>query len=97
MNSFDATHEDTATCGPYPHGHLFEVEAWGDKDLAEPLAVVVSELHNRQLAKMMNGGSQTGDGIARWVLERLMVTNPEVDGVSVAFRAHKFTVERERR
>ena len=95
--SFDSTHEDTATCGPYPHGHLFNVEAWGEKDLTEPLNTIVGELDNRQLGRMMNGGSQTGEGIARWLLERLMVTNPEVDGVSVAFRRRKFTVERERR
>lgn len=94
---FDSTHEDSEACGPYPHGHLFNVEAWGEKDLAEPLFVVVGELHNRTLVRMMNGGSQTGPGIARWILERLMVTNPEVDGVSVAFGRRKYSVTRERR
>jgi len=84
-------------CGPYPHGHLFNVEAWGEKNLDEPLMAIVGELHNRTLVRMMNGGSQTGEGIARWILDRLMTTNPEVDGVSVAFGHWKFTVERERR
>lgn len=95
--AFDSTHEDAEMCGPYPHGHAFAVEAWGEKDLAGPLDVIVSELHNRTLVKMMNGGSQTGEGVARWILDRLMVTNPEVDGVSVAFGRRKFMVTRERR
>jgi len=94
--TFESSHSHP-DCGPYPHGHLFAVEAFGEKNLDEPLMAVVSELDHRELGRMMNGGSQSGEGIARWILERLMVTNPEVDGVSVGFGRWKFTVTRERR
>ena len=94
--TFDSSHED-AECSPYPHGHTFLVEAFGEKDVSEPLMEIIGELDLRNLGRMMNGGSQDGEGIARWILDRLMVTNPEVDGVSVAFRRRKYTVTRERR
>ena len=94
--AFDASHEDSQ-CSGYAHGHRFEVEAWGEKDLREPLDEVVSELDGRTLGRMLNGGGQDGHSIARWLLERLMVTNPEVDGASVAFGRRKFSVTRERR
>lgn len=94
--SFDASHEHPE-CGPHRHGHLFRVKAWGPKDVEEGLRDIIDELDLRDLGRMMNGGSQSGHGIASWILERLLVVNPEVDGVSVAFRDREFTVIRERR
>lgn len=94
--TFDSSHEHPE-CGPYPHGHQFAVEAWGEKDLTAPLFAILEELHLRNLSRMLNGGSQSGDGIAAWIMERLLVTNPEVDGVTVGYLNKQFTVIRERR
>jgi hypothetical protein len=93
---FDASHED-AGCSPYPHGHTFSVTAEGSKDMEDALAAIVAELHLRDLGRMLNGGAQYPGALAAWFLDRLMVTNPEIDRVTVSFMDRFAIVERERR
>lgn len=93
---FDASHEDVG-CSPYVHGHTFVVSATGTKDLEEALESIIQEVHLRELGRMLNGGAQYPGALAAWFLERLMVTNPEVDSVTVSFMDRAATAERERR
>jgi hypothetical protein len=96
QKTFDASHEDSG-CGPYPHGHTFTVSARGPKDMEESLEVIVSELHLRDLGRMLNGGAQYPGALAAWFLERLIVTHPEIWSVTVSFMDRFAIAERERR
>ena len=94
--TFDASHED-AGCSPHPHGHTFSVTANGPKDMEQALEDIVTELHLRDLGRMLNGGAQYPGALASWFMERLLATNPEIHWVTVSFMDKFATVERERR
>jgi hypothetical protein len=97
QRTFDSSHEDEA-CSPYLHGHTFVVEAESERvDLGETLAAIVSELHLRHLSHMLNGGSQTCQGLAAWFMERVLTADGTVDRVTVSFLDRSATVTRERR
>jgi 6-pyruvoyl-tetrahydropterin synthase len=74
----------------HPHGHTYFVEATSvsqlnsvDWALPDKLESIVGELHERNLEDMMRGGSTDLDGIARWILERLMSSVPSIVEVTV--------------
>lgn len=85
--TFGSTHRDPAE-GPHLHGHTFHVSATetgsdiGD-ELGADLRMVVAELHLRSLDDMLVGGSQTLDGIAAWLMERLLLRHPGLSIVEV--------------
>lgn len=81
---FGSTHLDAAE-GPHLHGHTFHVSItelgteYGLRgDLEADLQTVVAELNLRDLREMLVGGSQTLDGIAAWVMERLLLNHPRI-------------------
>lgn len=87
--TFASTHLEPSE-GPYLHGHTFSV--WvtelGTIDtlpmtLGPDLRALVSELDHRHLADMLTGGSQTLDGIATWIMERLLGRHPRIVRVEV--------------
>jgi 6-pyruvoyl-tetrahydropterin synthase len=95
--TFDSSHEDES-CSKYVHGHQFLVEAESQRDdIEQNLKTIIEELHLRQLGRMLNGGSQTVDGLAAWFMERLLVVDPTVENVRVGFLDHEAKVVRERR
>ena len=87
--TFGSTHR-LSTEGPHLHGHTFHVSAtetaldsdMGD-DLPGDLRAIVGELHLRSLDDMLIGGNQTLDGIAAWLMERLLVRHPGLSIVEV--------------
>jgi 6-pyruvoyl-tetrahydropterin synthase len=84
--SFDATHNDPLET-QHLHGHRFEVEVSEQTEvtskLREHLAEVCRELHLRSLDEMLTGGSQTGQGIASWILERLLINHPKITRIEL--------------
>jgi hypothetical protein len=97
IQSFDSSHEDES-CSPWPHGHTYTVSASSERaDIGSTLREIISELHLRNLGKMLNGGSQTIDGLAAWFMERILTIDPTVDSVTVTFMDRLATVTRERR
>lgn len=86
-DSFASTHVDPDE-GPHLHGHSFHVsvtELGNDAGVRDILAVhlsdVLSELHLHSLDDMLTGGSQKLDGIAAWVMERLLINHPRITKV----------------
>ena len=86
---FDATHLDPI-CGAYIHGHRFWVKATeqgtdaGVKtDLPVDLRTVLLELDRHPLGDMLVGGAQTLDGLAAWIMERLLSRRPRLTEVVV--------------
>ena len=79
--SFDATHSDPLET-PHLHGHHFVVEVTEQTEVTTQivwnLQAICSELHLHQLSDMLVGGSQTGQGIASWILERLLINHPKI-------------------
>lgn len=84
--SFDATHNDPLETA-HLHGHHFEVEVTEQTEvntrILEHLADICSELHHHSLDEMLTGGSQTGQGIASWILERLLINHPKITKIEV--------------
>ena len=88
-DTFASTHRDPDE-GPHLHGHSFHVavtELGNDAGvrhvLTDHLSEVLSELHLHCLDDMLVGGSQTLDGIAAWVMERLLINHPRITNVEV--------------
>ncbi len=85
-DSFDATHNDPLE-SLHLHGHHFEVEVTEQTEvttkLQSNLANICAELHLHSLGDMLIGGSQTGQGIASWVMERLLINHPKITRVEV--------------
>lgn len=86
---FDSTHLEPDH-GPYVHGHRFWVSATEQgtdagvrTDLPADLRAVLLELDNHPLGDMLVGGAQTLDGIAAWVMERLLTRRPRLTDVQV--------------
>lgn len=79
--SFDATHNDPLE-SPHLHGHRFEVEVTEQTeistDILKNLVDICSELHHHSLDEMLTGGSQSGQGIASWIMERLLINHPKI-------------------
>lgn len=100
--SFNSTHEDVA-CSPHLHGHTFEVQVREEGTIAgimphlleTALDGILAELNGRPLGDMLYGGSQSLEGIAAWICERLLVTHPRVTAVSVRAGRRDALVERE--
>lgn len=87
---FASTHREPAE-GPHLHGHTFKVsatelgnDAGVRADTLLDLEAVLSELHLHNLDEMLLGGSQTLDGIAAWVMERLLNRHPRLVRVEVS-------------
>lgn len=83
--SFDATHYDEAETH-HLHGHHFTVEVTDLSEvssIASHLEDVCRELHLHRLDEMLVGGSQTGQGIASWIMERLLINHPKITRVEV--------------
>ena len=80
-SSFDATHQDLLE-SPHLHGHRFHVEVTEQTEVTtkvrESLEAVCAELHLHRLDEMLVGGAQTGQGIASWILERLLINHPKI-------------------
>ena len=86
---FDSTHLESA-CGPYLHGHRFYVKAHElgtdagvRTDLPADLRSVLLELDLHPLGEMLVGGVQTLDGVAAWIMERLLSRRPRLTEVEV--------------
>ena len=86
---FDSSHLDPA-CGTYVHGHRFWVKATEQgtdagvrSDLPADLRSVLLELDVHPLGDMLIGGAQTLDGIAAWIMERLLSRRPRLTEVEV--------------
>jgi hypothetical protein len=83
---FDATHHDPLE-SVHPHGHHFEVEVTEQTEVTtkilERLVDILSELHQHSLDDMLVGGSQTGQGIASWILERLLINHPKITRIEL--------------
>jgi hypothetical protein len=82
--TFASTHRDERE-GPHLHGHTYRVtavelanDAGVKLDLVTDLDDVLAELHLHDLDEMLYGGSQTLDGIAAWVMERLLTRHPRL-------------------
>lgn len=86
--SFDSTHYDTSE-SVHPHGHRFRVEVTEQTEVTtrirESLSAVCSELHLHELHDMLTGGSQSGQGIASWILERLLINHPKITRIEVSW------------
>ena len=84
--SFDATHNDPLET-KYLHGHHFEVEVTEQTEvntqIDQHLGLVRSELHLHSLDEMLIGGSQTGQGLASWILERLLINHPKITRIEL--------------
>lgn len=87
--TFASTHRLESE-GPHRHGHTFHVEATelGTEggvryDLHPDLASIVFELDLHDLDDMLVGGSQSLDGIAAWIMERLLLRHPRLTTVEV--------------
>ncbi len=87
---FASTHRDERE-GPHLHGHSFTVEvtelgndAGVRYDITDDLSAVLAELHRHNLDEMLVGGSQTLDGIASWVMERLLARHPRITKVELS-------------
>lgn len=99
--TFDATHRDDDE-SPHLHGHTFTVTVYEHLDamglcatLQEDLEAVVKPLHLHTLSDMLYGGSEKLDGIATWVMERLLMNHPRVFRSEVAISSTRAIVERE--
>lgn len=83
---FDATHHDPLESA-HPHGHHFIVEITEQTEVTtkilEHLVDIISELHHHSLDEMLTGGSQTGQGIASWILERLLINHPKITRIEL--------------
>lgn len=87
--TFSSSHLDP-THGQYLHGHTFRVKAIEQgtdsgvrDDLGTDLSSIVGELDMRPLGDMLVGGSQTLEGIAAWIMERLLSRHPKLTTVEV--------------
>jgi 6-pyruvoyl-tetrahydropterin synthase len=84
--SFDATHNDPLET-KYLHGHHFTVEVTEQTEvnskLLNHLEDVCAELHLHSLDEMLTGGSQTGQGIASWIMERLLISHPKITRIEL--------------
>lgn len=71
------------------HGHTYAVSVTAlitlsaDWTISADLRRLVGELNGRQLEDMMPGASVDLDGIALWVMERLLMAHSSVISVSV--------------
>lgn len=83
---FDSTHRDE-TESSHLHGHRFTVVVTEQTEvvtkLPDHLRAVLDELHLHSLDDMLIGGSQTGQGIAAWIMERLLINHPKVTSVEL--------------
>lgn len=98
--TFDATHSDEVE-SPYLHGHTFTVTVHELADasglcasLQQDLEQVVRPLHLHTLSEMLYGGKETLDGIATWVMERLLMNHPHIVRAEVATSSSRAIVER---
>lgn len=102
--TFSSTHDDI-TCSPHLHGHTFEVKVYEEGTIAgiaphlleTALDGILGELNGRPLGDMLYGGSQTLDGIAAWICERLLTTHPRVTMVIVTADRRSGVIERDLR
>lgn len=90
-STFDSTHRDERE-GLHLHGHTYRVtvtelgtDAGVKYDLHPDLRAVLDELDRKSLDDMLTGGSQTLDGIASWVMERLLGRHPRLVRVDISF------------
>lgn len=70
----------------FDHGHSYEVKVTSvslDHTLPAALAGIAAELHLKNLAKMMPGASTDLDGIAAWILERLILDHQGIVEIEV--------------
>ena len=102
--TFDATHYDPEREGPYIHGHTFHVTVTELNDMSgmcrtlpSDLTALVGELHRHKLSDMLTGGSETLDGIASWIMERLLLAHPKITAVEVSVEGLAALVTRELR
>lgn len=68
------------------HGHTYAVEVTAVKPdwlIPKDLRAIVAELDRRLLEDMMPGGSTDADGIALWIMERLLLAHQSVVQVAV--------------
>lgn len=87
---FASTHRDPSH-GPHLHGHTYTVsatelgnDAGVHDDLLLDLEAILAELHFHSLDDMLIGGSQALDGIAAWVMERLLTRHPRLVRVDLS-------------
>lgn len=85
---FAASHRDTKTCGPHPHGHTFHVTATeygglASTSLLEDLQEVVGELHQHSLDDMLPAVSQDLEAMSAWIMERLAMRHQGLTTVSM--------------
>jgi hypothetical protein len=85
-DSFDATHDDPLE-SIHLHGHHFDVEVHEQTEVTTKLQThlhdVCAELDRHVLGDMLIGGSQTGQGIASWIMERLLINHPKITRVEL--------------
>lgn len=81
---FASTHRDAAH-GPHIHGHTYVVtahelgnDAGVHREIQDDLKAILDELDMHNLDEMLIGGAQTADGIAAWIMERLLTRHPRL-------------------
>ena len=65
------------------------------KTIYDDLFSVTRDLHLHTLSDMLYGGSQTLDGIAAWICERLLMEHPRITQVTVSIPGSAGVVTRE--
>jgi len=100
--TFESTHFDPDREGPYIHGHTFTVSVIEQNDLTgmcrtlpADLKALAAELDRHKLSDMLYGGSETLDGVASWVMERLLLAHPRITSVDVSVEGLAGLVVRE--
>lgn len=105
---FDAGHRLPDGLCNRTHGHRYRVrvtalgyylpekgESYEWPQLDVDLQLIISELDKRDLNEMMHGANPSADGVALWIMERLVGSHPKITEVSVTdFAEHSVTIRR---
>lgn len=113
-HEFDAGHDridGLSTCQYDGHGHRWRVRvtvksaldprtglSYRVDELDDSLMTVIHELQGKHLGKMMPGAAPTPEGLAVWIMERLIAAHPKIVEVVVWLDPqHRFSARRELR
>lgn len=105
--TFDAGHviPGHSTCGFEGHGHRFKVRIsmagsqqsplWDPASLDDELTLLLAEVEGKSLNTMLPGMDHGPEGIAMWIIERMVTDYPKISSVEVWLdEHHSVTVKR---
>jgi len=108
--TFDAGHviPGHSTCGFEGHGHRFRVRItmagsqasppWDPASLDDELTLLLAEVEGKSLNSMLPGMDHGPEGIAMWIIERMVGQFPKISSVDVWLdEHHRVTVIRQAR